>query len=240
MFADISGYTALCERIAMRGPNGVDLLAKYLNQYFEQFIRGISAAGGDVFKFAGDAAIILWPPYRDETVAMFVQRAVQCAIFAQEDLDEDMKGYKLAEGVYLRVKIGIGAGEAEVLHIGGVEDMDGIGRMECITSGPCVIQSFNAEHHATPGDIICSKEAWKHIQDKFEVEEIPEDASGSFYKILKRSENSRGLPKRNVTVVSNLIPSLNHNYGEKLCLTHHLLLQCLVRKEGGNDRMVER
>ena len=60
---------------------------------------------------------------------------MQCALSAQEDLDADKKGYKLAEGVYLRVKIGIGAGEAEVLHIGGVEDMDGIGRMECIASG---------------------------------------------------------------------------------------------------------
>jgi class 3 adenylate cyclase len=54
LFADISGYTALCEAVASKGAGGDEYLARHLNSYFEQLVRIMSSQGGDVFKFAGD------------------------------------------------------------------------------------------------------------------------------------------------------------------------------------------
>ena len=61
LFADISGFTALTEKLAKRGPVGVETLARILNEYFGDLIDVIHEYGGDVVKFAGDAIIAIWP-----------------------------------------------------------------------------------------------------------------------------------------------------------------------------------
>src|ERR1041384_3262989 len=65
LFADISGFTLLTERMAEKGPTGVEALARILNEYFGQLIDIIHKYGGDVVKFAGDAVIAVWPIISD-------------------------------------------------------------------------------------------------------------------------------------------------------------------------------
>lgn len=45
MFADVSGFTAMTESLAARGPVGAEFLGKHLNSYFEQLLRLVSSAG---------------------------------------------------------------------------------------------------------------------------------------------------------------------------------------------------
>src|SRR5262245_46952242 len=61
LFADISGFTALTERLAQRGPAGVEELSRLLNTSFGQILDTIESHGGDVVKFAGDALLAIWP-----------------------------------------------------------------------------------------------------------------------------------------------------------------------------------
>ena len=61
LFADISGFTALTERLAQRGPAGVEELSRLLNTSFGQILDTIETHGGDVVKFAGDALLAIWP-----------------------------------------------------------------------------------------------------------------------------------------------------------------------------------
>lgn len=73
MFADVSGFTMLSEKLQSRGTEvdqahqGPELLAKAINAYMELLSQKVSQSGGDIFKFAGDAMIILWTP-PDETI----------------------------------------------------------------------------------------------------------------------------------------------------------------------------
>src|SRR5688572_22135592 len=60
LFADISGFTRLAERLAQEGPQGAEELSRLLNSYFGQLIDLITEHGGDVVKFAGDALLALW------------------------------------------------------------------------------------------------------------------------------------------------------------------------------------
>ena len=65
-FVDISGFTALSERLKKEsGKAGAELLAVYVNSYLERLIRGVSLYYGDVIKFAGDALQVVW---RDSAV----------------------------------------------------------------------------------------------------------------------------------------------------------------------------
>jgi len=66
MFADVSGFTKLSEYLAKAGAGGAEKLAFYLNRYLEQLANKARKEGGDVFKFAGDAIIIVWPPDFEE------------------------------------------------------------------------------------------------------------------------------------------------------------------------------
>ena len=58
--ADISGFTALSERLAAFGREGAEELTKLLNQCFGGMIEIIDGFGGDVLKFGGDALLVLF------------------------------------------------------------------------------------------------------------------------------------------------------------------------------------
>src|SRR4051794_12805621 len=68
LFADISGFTALTERLAQQGPAGAEKLTAILNAYFGELIELITAHGGEIVKFAGDALLALWPGINESRV----------------------------------------------------------------------------------------------------------------------------------------------------------------------------
>ena len=61
LLADISGFTAITERLAERGPGGAEELRGLLDGAFQPLLELIAGTGGDVLKFAGDALLACWP-----------------------------------------------------------------------------------------------------------------------------------------------------------------------------------
>src|SRR4051812_9247254 len=133
LFADISGFTALTERLAQRGPAGVEELSRLLNTSFGQILDTIEAHGGDVVKFAGDALLAIWP-VEDEQIrgtrdreqapgdgqadlAEATLRAAQCALAIHQRM---ISLYRLIAGAQLTLRIGIAAGDVATVRIGGV------------------------------------------------------------------------------------------------------------------------
>jgi class 3 adenylate cyclase len=72
LFADISGFTPLADRLARRGPAG-EKLSGLLNAYFGQLIALIAAHAGEVITFAGDGLLAAWPAI-DEDLAISTHR----------------------------------------------------------------------------------------------------------------------------------------------------------------------
>ncbi|MCB9078637.1 MAG: AAA family ATPase [Anaerolineaceae bacterium] len=160
LFADISGFTALTERLAQQGPVGAEELTRILNDYFGHLIDLIASHGGDVVKFAGDALIALFPAL-DEAgqpqpalLAQVTRLAAQCSLTAQQHLNN----YQATEGIRLALKLAIGVGEVLTMHLGGVLD-----RWEFLVTGGPLTQVGQAEGYAQPGDIVISPEAWPLI-----------------------------------------------------------------------------
>ena len=58
--ADISGFTALSERLAKLGREGAEKLTNLLNDCFGRMIEAVNDEGGDILKFGGDALLILF------------------------------------------------------------------------------------------------------------------------------------------------------------------------------------
>ncbi|NTV61989.1 MAG: AAA family ATPase, partial [Oscillochloris sp.] len=60
LFADVSGSTALAERLSALGREGTEIVTDTLNSYFGTMIQIIQSAGGDLITFGGDALLVLF------------------------------------------------------------------------------------------------------------------------------------------------------------------------------------
>ncbi|GIW78337.1 MAG: hypothetical protein KatS3mg105_0144 [Gemmatales bacterium] len=158
LFADLSGFTPLTERLAQEGPAGAEELSSVVNAYFERMVDLIFAHGGDVIKFAGDATLAVWTDSDeenpDERLKALVLRAACCALEIQEKLN----GYQVANDIRLHVKVGIGAGDIVVMHLGGVRD-----RWEILVAGDPLAQVGHAEKDARSGEVVLSPQAWQYV-----------------------------------------------------------------------------
>ncbi|NUM47196.1 MAG: AAA family ATPase, partial [Anaerolineales bacterium] len=84
-----------------------------------------------------------------------VRRAAQCGLAVQKALEN----YHTPDGIPLSMKIGIGAGDVAVVHLGGV-----FNRWEVLVGGDPVVQSHTAESRANPGEVILSPHAYRLIR----------------------------------------------------------------------------
>ena len=137
LFGDVSGFTALSESLALAERSegrGAEKLAFYLNLYFAQVAQFIAAAGGDIFKFAGDAMVVLWPENTAPDVPARVKLAVQAGMTIQDHLHNAALGLE-GDKVNLSIKIGIGCGVVSVAHLGGTKDLYGQYQFEAICIG---------------------------------------------------------------------------------------------------------
>merc|ERR1719233_1521816 len=168
LFADISGFTKMTKALSVKGPKGAEQMVQNLNRYLELLVKNIIGAGGDVIKFAGDAIISIWPPQanstlesQEEDLAKHVHQAVQCAWNIQRDIGSMRLGKQL-----LRVKLGVGCGDAMMLHLGGV-----LARMEAVGVGPAFLDAFRCEEECKAGDVVISGKSYRLIEDRVEVTE---------------------------------------------------------------------
>lgn len=156
-FADISGFTPLAERLAHQGPAGTEELRRLLNVFFDQLINLITAHGGDVVKFAGDALLAVWPAHgREETLTIVTLRAAQCGLVAQMLLNN----YPVADDWKLFLRVSVGAGEVLAADVGGER-----GRWEFLLTGTPVAQVGPGEKQAERGEVVLSPQAWALVQN---------------------------------------------------------------------------
>jgi class 3 adenylate cyclase len=161
LFADISGFTALTERLAGTGPGSVEELTELLNGCFGELVELVGEHGGDVVKFAGDALLAVWPADGDSSTV--TAWAARCALAMQQSL----QGRESAARVQLSVRIAVGFDQVSVAHLGGVR-----GRWELVVGGPAVMQVCAAEQVAGPGDVVLSPDALDLLRDLATGEQV--------------------------------------------------------------------
>lgn len=62
MFADVSGFTALSEKLQQKGGSGgTEELTRVINQFFATMLEILAKSNGQLLKFAGDALLIFFP-----------------------------------------------------------------------------------------------------------------------------------------------------------------------------------
>ncbi|KAK3093152.1 hypothetical protein FSP39_011947 [Pinctada imbricata] len=166
MFADVSGFTSLCECYSSMQNAGIDQLTKTLNDYLGTIVEGIVHEEGDVLKFAGDAILSVWRVNNPEELSWTVDRVIKCCLQIQDKCGQ----WETDIGVTLSVKMGVACGDMTVTFIGNNE------LRAYVELGKAVTDVNTAESMCKSGYVVLSSTAWRlSTQGLYEYEVMPDD-----------------------------------------------------------------
>lgn len=143
VFADISGFTALTERLAVREKAGAEEMGDVLNRTFEQLLTAAYDYGANLVKWGGDAVLLLFDDDRH------AERAARAA-WAMQATMRRIGRIRTSRGmVTLQMSIGVHTGVFDFLLVGSAF-------RELIATGPAVSVTAHMEKIAQAGEVIVS------------------------------------------------------------------------------------
>ncbi len=142
LFADLAKFTPLTETFCRAGPSGVEGLTQLLNTYFTALIEETDRWGGVVGKFAGDAMTVF---FTGEGAPL---RAAACAQAVLQKSQAFDRVPTPAGEAALQMKLGLAFGDVLEVIVG--DDW----RAEFIFAGTPLDAAAQAEHHASPSQIV--------------------------------------------------------------------------------------
>jgi predicted ATPase/class 3 adenylate cyclase len=143
VFVDISGFTALSERLAKHGKLGAEELTAVISSTFAELIGAAYSFGASLLKFGGDALLLFFSKEGHSLRACAAARAMQ------RRLEEVGVCYTSAGKVTLRMSVGIHTGMFDFFLVGG-------SHRELIVSGPATTRTVEMEATARAGQILIS------------------------------------------------------------------------------------
>ena len=84
MFADISGFTAMSERLSLQGEKGAEKITNIVGDYFTAMLDITARQGGDLLKFGGDALLVAFLGDDDPVTVDHAVRACRAAAQMQQ------------------------------------------------------------------------------------------------------------------------------------------------------------
>lgn len=166
LFADISGFTKLTEKLNQR-LNGAELLCSELDVVYGALCEEADVLGGDAVKFAGDAICFVWAVEDSERGGKDLSEATRRAALCAHRQHARIRRHPYVEGVKLTLHVGISAGPLTCLSITRARPAGQRQRSEFIVAGPPLERISIAEPLAGPGETVCSPEVWEHVKDYF-------------------------------------------------------------------------
>ena len=155
LFADVSGSTALGERL------DAEAVRRVLERYFAEMRSVLESHGGTVEKFIGDAVMAIFgAPIVHEDDAL---RAIRAASEMRERLAMLNEELERRHGVTLAVRTGITTGEVVVGDTGGGD---------FFATGDAVNVAARLEQAAEPGEVLLGKLTYRLVRDAVQVEPV--------------------------------------------------------------------
>ncbi len=177
VMADLSGFTALSERLARLGDEGAERLTDVINSFFEKMLKTASRFGGDTLTFGGDAILLLFDG---------PEHATRAAVAALEMLKQVHRAAAI-EADDGKVKIGMSVGahsDRFVLAGAGLADE----RAHLVVIGRGAELTALAEAQAERGQLAVSSSCKDLLPNGSTV--VP---TGDFWRI--EESGARALPR---------------------------------------------
>ncbi len=140
---DLSGFTALSERLARRGRIGAEELTDVLNRVFGEMLKTGYDFGGSLLKFGGDALLLMFTG-DDHAV-----RAASATVAMRSALRLATSEPTSVGKIRLRMSVGVHSGRIHLFCVGNTH-------RELIVTGPAGTMTTMMEHEADAGEILVS------------------------------------------------------------------------------------
>ena len=143
VFVDISGFTAMSERLASLGRAGAEEVTDVIDRVFGELLSGAYAEGGGLLKFGGDALLLL---YDGESHA---RRAARAAFEMRRTLRAIGRLQTSAGAVSLAMHVGVNSGLINFFLVGE-------SHRELVVTGPAASGTVEMESASEAGEILVS------------------------------------------------------------------------------------
>ena len=191
---DVSGSSALAERLGASKSYGAEDLARHLTEVFDPLIAGIHRHGGEVEQFAGDNILAVW-----DNSEPGLDRNVQAVAACASDIQAQWKELQSANSQPLQLRMGIGSGDIWRAIAGGARE-----RYFYLLGGEAVRRAQQVEDRAPVSGVLLSDEVVA------QVEPVLQTAEG-FCVEVRRSEPVLGNPAA-ATVERSLSPEVLQSF----------------------------
>jgi class 3 adenylate cyclase/tetratricopeptide (TPR) repeat protein len=160
LFADLSGSTALAERLGMLGREGIELVTDFLNHIFTTMIQVVRDYGGDLVSFGGDALLVFFGDDRHP------RTATRAALALQEALHGYVRSVPGVAEFPMHLHIGVESGHVAFGSAGHPH------ARHYSALGVAVNGVAAAEGHAGPGEVVVGPRAWAALAGYAEGAEV--------------------------------------------------------------------
>ena len=144
-FIDISGFTAMSERLSGLGRAGAEEVTEVMNATFAALLGVAYAQGGGLLKFGGDALLLL---YDGEEHA---RRAARAAFEMRRTLRAIGRPRTSAGAIQLKMHAGLHSGRFQFFLVGE-------SHRELLIAGPAATRTVEMEGTSEAGEILVSTE----------------------------------------------------------------------------------
>jgi len=144
-FVDISGFTAMSERLSALGKAGAEEVTDVMNATFARLLAEAYSFGGGLLKFGGDALLLF---FDGDGHAV---RGAAAAAAMRDALAEISRPATSAGEVELRMHAGVHSGSFLFFLVGG-------SHRELLVTGPGATRTVEMEAASEAGDILLSPE----------------------------------------------------------------------------------
>jgi adenylate cyclase len=156
LFTDVSGSTALAERLTSLGREGTEIVTNTLNDYFDRMVQIVQAFGGDLLTFGGDALLVL---FSDPAHAHTATAAALELLHELRDFERTVPGF----GHFtLTMHIGVASGRVALVSAGRPD------APRYSAMGHAVNEVARAEGYGGKGELVVAPATWQLIADRAE------------------------------------------------------------------------
>jgi class 3 adenylate cyclase/tetratricopeptide (TPR) repeat protein len=152
LFADVSGFTAMSERM------DAEEVAQVMNDLWRRLDGVVHQFGGRIDKHIGDALMAVWGG--DEAREDDPEQALRAALGLQDELTV----VRDAQRLELRMRVGVNTGPVLLGPVAGTTEFTAMGDAVNVAS--------RLEHAAPIGGVLISHDTYRHVRGVFDVHEL--------------------------------------------------------------------
>lgn len=149
LFADLSGFTALSERLSVLGRQGAEEVSAVVNGLFGALVAEIQSHQGALLKFGGDAITAFFDA---EGLGPSHAHAAAAAALAMQQRMAEFAAVSTRAGQFtLRLRVGVHSGRVFAAEVGDER------HIELVVTGPEVNRVALAQEIAAPGEVVVTE-----------------------------------------------------------------------------------